>query len=45
MTRIPLAEIGKRGELPGSMRPAGLDRTMTPAQLVDLVAYPASLKP
>lgn len=39
--RIPLAEIGKRGELPGSMMPAGLDRTMTPAPL----AYPASLKP
>ena len=45
MMRIPLAEIGKRGELPGSMMPAGLDRTMTPAQLADLVAYLASLKP
>ena len=45
VTRIPLAEIAKREELPGSMMPAGLDRTMTPAQLADLVAYLASLKP
>jgi putative heme-binding domain-containing protein len=45
VTRIPLAEIEKREELAGSMMPAGLDRTMTPAQLVDMVAYLASLKP
>lgn len=45
VTRIPLVEIAKRQELPGSMMPAGLDRTMTPTQLVDMVAYLASLKP
>ena len=45
VTRIPLAEIAKREELSGSMMPAGLDRTMSAAQLADLVAYLASLKP
>lgn len=45
VTRIPLVEIEKREELPGSMMPAGLDRAMSAAQLADLVAYLASLKP
>jgi putative heme-binding domain-containing protein len=45
VTRILLAEIEKREELPGSMMPAGLDRAMSAAQLADLVAYLASLKP
>lgn len=37
--RIPHSEIGTRTELPLSLMPPGLDQSMTPEELRDLVAY------
>jgi putative heme-binding domain-containing protein len=45
VTRIALEEIESRDEIPGSLMPPGLDRSMSPQQLVDLVDYLATLKP
>jgi len=45
VVRLDVAEIKARTEIPGSMMPAGLQHTMTPAEFIDLIEYLASLKP
>lgn len=44
VSKVPVAEVERRVVLPGSLMPAGLERTLSAQELADMVAYLLSLK-